>query len=203
MAAFSYIVDALRRIGSQSEKSALRRQDRQLEGHTVLERSRATAIFGDETAIGFNAVIEPTPEEVSILQGEAHSGIVKNASLADGFFDAFGIDSDADLLDRLDWGFEEWTLATDRLGYSGQAVVEILGACFGEHCIDSLGMRWIVVIDDYGTSLAIDGIDSEFRGYPYVSIQKRIETGEHSFFRGIYIFLANQKEVSRRRVQDS
>jgi len=199
MSIVSNILDALRRIGSPSEKSALRRQDQQLHGMNVLERGRVIARHGDEIAPGFHATVEPFPEDVTQLTGAEIEPIHSNAALASSLFEQFNVDSSSDLLDKLDKAFESWLYASDRFGYLDEDIIEILGAAFGNYCNETLGMKWIKVSDQYGVSVAIDGIEFEFRGFPYDSIRKRITDSEHTFFRGIYVALAHQKQRSRRR----
>jgi hypothetical protein len=200
MALISNILDALRRVGSSTQKSALRRQDRQIEGHVVIERGRRIVRNGDESVTGFHAVLEPEHEEMTVLEGAELETILSNAALADELFDAFGVGAIADPLDRLDRAFQEWLRGDDRHGYRAHEIVEILGASFGEHCNETLQMRWVRVSDRYGVSLAVDGVEAEFRAYPFNSIEKRIADSEHTFFRGIHILLADQKQRSRRRV---
>ena len=199
MSIVSNILEALRRIGSPSEKSALRRQDQQLHDKKVLERGRIVARHGEETATGFHATVEPYPEDVIELTSDEIEPINNNALLVSSLFEKFSVDPAAHTLDKLDHAFENWLFAQDRRGFQDEDVVEILGASFGNYCNETLGMKWIKVSDQYGASLAIDGNDYEFRGFPYDSIRKRIADSEHTFFRGIYVTLAHQKQNSRRR----
>lgn len=197
MSALSYIIDALRRIGSPTERSALRRQDEQLKGQTVLERNQRVARLGDEVATGFHAVVEPYPEVVTHLQDHELAQIRRNSELAESMFEAYGVAPHADPLDKLDKSFELWL--GDNRDWPQSEVVDLLGAHFGEYCSAQLGMRWVRVKDSYGIALAIDGIDACFRAFPYTSVEKRIADGEHTFFRGIFIHLADLKQRSRPR----
>ena len=200
MSVVSNIIDALRRIGSPADKTALTRQDRQLEGRNILERTIRTIRSEKGSATGFHAVVEPVDEEVRLLDCTEIDSILQNAALAEALFEAFDIDSDHDPLDGLDRSFQAWICSADKRGYSGDAVVEILGAHFGEYCNASLGMRWVCISDGFGTCLAVDGVDAAFRAFPYHSIEKRIADGEHTFFRGIYIVLEDQKQHSSVRL---
>lgn len=202
MSVVSNIIDALRRVGSTAEKAALLRQDRQLEGRKIIERTYLTARLNGETATGIHAVVDPLDEKIRFLDDDEVALIRRNAALAASFFEAFDIDASEDSLDKLDRSFEEWICSSEQRDYSGEAVVEILGACFGEYCNDALVMRWVSISDCHGTCLAVEGIDVEFRAFPYHSIEKRITDGEHTFFRGIYILLADQKQRSRLRASD-
>lgn len=197
MSALSYIIDALRRMGSPTERSALRRQDEQLKGLTVLERSQHVARLENETASGFRAVVEPYPEEVFDLAADEIVLIRRNSELAASVFEVYGIPPDSEPLDKLDQSFRSWL--SDRRDWSDSEVVEILGAHFGEHCCTHLKMKWVRVQDRHGVALAVEGIDACFRAFPYSSIEKRIAANEHTFFRGIFVHLADQNQRSRLR----
>jgi hypothetical protein len=198
MSAISNIIEAIRRIGSPSEKSALRRQDSQLEGLEVVERGRTVANHDGETATGFRATVEPYPEQVSKLTQAEIDSINISASRATLFFQDFGIDT-PDVLDQLDMAFENWQNASDKLGYAANDTVEILGASFGNYCNATLAMDWASITDQFGVSTAIDGTEVEFRAFPFDSIRKRITDSEYGFFRSIYVVLADQKKRSRKR----
>lgn len=199
MSLISNILDAIRRVGSPTEKSALLRQDRQLAGEEVLARGRIVARDGDEDASGFHATIAPSPEQLVRLDAARLEAIDAHAKRAPKLFEAFGIDPAAHRLDQLERAFEVWLDGPDRRGYAEADIVAILGASFGNFCNESLDMHWIEVSDRHGTSLAVDGNEVEFRAYPYDSIHKRIASAEHTFFRGIHVFLRHQKQNSRAR----
>lgn len=199
MSRITNIIDAIRRIGSRSQKAALLRQDRQLEGKEVLERGRVVVHHEGEAITGFHAKVEPCPEEVSSLSLTARQELMIYSSKASDLFSDFGIDPSANFLERLDEAFSSWLHASDRLGYSVSDVVGILGAAFGDYCNESLEMDWVTVSDQYGTSTAIDGGEFEFRAFPFDSIWKRIDDAESGFFASIYAVLAHQKQHSRRR----
>src|SRR5688500_9514621 len=172
MSIVSNILEALRRIGTPSEKSALRRQDQQLHGMKVIGRGRIIARHGEETATGFRATVEPYPEDVAELTNDEIEPINSNASLVSSLFEQFNVDPAAHMLDRLDQAFESWLSAPDQFGFIDEDIVEILGASFGNYCNETLGMKWVNVSDRYGASVAIDGNEFEFRGFPYDSIRK-------------------------------
>jgi len=195
----SNIIDAIRRIGSPSQKSALRRQDEQLDGHEILERGYRIVRHGGETATGFHASIEPSPEDVTALDQGQIDLINDYDSRAAVFFSDFGTDPSLHLLDQLDQAFETWLYAPDRLGYSEDDAVEILGTSFGNHCNATLDMNWVNVSDQFGVSVAVEGREYEFGAYPFDSIRKRVADSEFNFFRSVYVILADQKHRSRKR----
>ena len=182
MSRISNIIDAIRRIGSRSQKSALARQDRQLEGQEVLERGRILVHHEGEAIAGFHATVEPYPEEVSSLSPTACQELAAYSSMISDFFSDFGVKSSASHLEQLDESFAAWLHASDKLGYSEDSVVKILGSSFGEHCNETLDMQWVNVSDQYGQSTAVDGREFEFRAFPFDSIWKRIDDSECDFF---------------------
>ena len=60
---------------------------------------------------------------------------------------------------------------------------------FGEYCVRHLDMRWIKLADQDGTTLAIEGVEKSFRGFPFQSITKRINDSECGFFRPLFSLL--------------
>jgi hypothetical protein len=135
-----------------------------------------------------------------VLSNEEVRPLRENALYGIDFLKAFDACSGTDwTLDELDAAFASWQRAADRRGYTDEAVIELLGAMFGEHCNSQLNMRWIKLTDDYGQTLAVDGTLREFRGFPYQTIAKRIADSEHGFFRPVFALLKrNEKEASAR-----
>jgi hypothetical protein len=194
------IIDALRRIGRPVEKSALRRQDELLQGQEILERERQVIRDPLGTAETFRARTAAPSETVVILSDKEIKPIAENASFAGRFIETFLGASAAELtLEELDGAFAAWLAADDKRGYSEEAVVEILGAAFGEYCNRQLNMRWIRHTDQHGTALGVDGVERQFRGFPYHSILKRIADREHGFFLPVFIALRkNSRDASPR-----
>lgn len=195
MAIVTAIIDALRRFGTSTQKSAIERQDEQLKDRNVLERHRSIARSELGSTAQFVATTEPVPEEVVSLTDEELAPILENAALIGNFVAAFSTnDSSELLLDQMDSAFGAWIESDDKKGYTDDAVIEIAGAAFGKFCADNLNMRWIRVTDDLGSAIAVQGRVKEFRGFPYASIAKRIPKREHGFFRAIFISLQDASE---------
>lgn len=190
MGVVTNIIDALRRFGSPTQKTAIERQDAQLKGKHVIGRRRHVARSELGHADGFVATTKAEPETVVPLSAEELAPILENAELLGSFLDAFlGRTPSERFLDDLDDAFGAWTLAKEKQGYTNEAVVEIVGAAYGRFCAEQLGMRWIRLTDADGTAVAIQGITKDFRGFPYHVISKRIPVGEYGFFKPIYISL--------------
>lgn len=82
-------------------------------------------------------------------------------------------------------------MAPDKLGFTDEAVMELLGAMFGHYCVVKLNMRWIKLSDANGSTLATEGVDREFRGFPFHTISKRIADSEYGFFAPVFALLAD------------
>lgn len=189
------IIDALRRMGSPTQRTAIERQDEQLKGKRVIRRRRHIARSELGQASVFVATTEPEPETVLTLSAEELKPILENAELVVPFLDTFLERNRSErFLDDLDEAFGAWSEANDKRSYTNEAVVEIVGAAFGRFCTESLGMRWIHVSDAHGTAIAIQGTAKDFRGFPYHAISKRISSGEYGFFKSIYISLQDAAE---------
>ena len=200
MGIVSNIIDALRRIGTPTQRSALKRLDASIEGKEVLgfERLRVPADGGQTDA--FVATTLPTEEVVVILSGDEVRPIEENAQYGLEFLAAFGVSKGADWdVEDLDQAFAAWQAASDKGPYTDQYVVEVLGAMFGEYCAARLDMRWIKLTDRDGTTLAIEGIAKEFRGFPYQTIEKRIRDAEHGFFLPVFNLLRHNSTEGRDR----
>lgn len=184
------IMDALRNFGSPTQKTAIQRQDEQLQGKCVVDRRLHVARSELGQTPAFVATVEKVSETVVPLTDVDLTPIHENASLGDAFIAAFaGHGLGAEFLDNLDNAFGAWVEATEKQGYSNDAVVAIAGAAFGRYCAEKLDMRWVLVTDEYGAAIAIQGRTKDFRGFPYDAISKRISVGEYGFFKPIYITL--------------
>jgi hypothetical protein len=197
----SNIIDALRRIGKPTEKNAIARLDRHLEGKEVLERSRQIVRDPSGDAQVFIATTKPVAETIHVLTGEEIRPLLENSAYGIEFLKTFCAHDGTDwTLDDLDAAFACWLNAPDRRGYTDQAVIELLGAMFGQYCNSQLNMRWIKLTDQNGSTLAVEGVVKQFRGFPFQSISKRIADSEHGFFRPVFSLLKrNENEASERR----
>jgi len=200
MGIVSNIIDALRRIGRPTERSAIARQDRQLEGKEVLERHREIIRGAEGDTPVFIATTKPLPETVHILTDEEVRPLRENVAYGVKFLETFDAYNDKDwTLDHLDAAFASWLNARDRRGYSEEAVMELLGAMFGHYCNSQLNMHWIKLSDADGSTLAVDGVLKVFRAFPYQMISKRIADSEYGFFKPVFSLIKhNEAQASPR-----
>jgi hypothetical protein len=187
MGLITSILDALRRIGSPRQKSALRRQDEFLENKGVLERRRE----GDR----FVVTVEPFQETVEPISEVDLRPILENAALVTQFMSRFGVTPSIPwTIEELDAAYTTWSASEDRRGYNDEAVMEIFGAAFGQRCVEQFDMQWVKITDVDGAALGIQGIVKDFRAFPYDSISKRIADGECGFFSPIYSGIGDAAE---------
>jgi hypothetical protein len=190
MGLITNILDAIRRIGSPTQRSALRRQDAQLEGKIVTDRRREMARSSLGTTEQFVATTGPEPETIRPFNEEETRAIEENSALLPELFRMFvGHSPEVWGPDDLDAAFASWAEAADRRGYDEEAVVQILGAAFGQYCARTLDMRWVVITDQDGSAAALRGTKKDYRAFPFHAIWKRIRDREQGFFEPIYISL--------------
>jgi hypothetical protein len=200
MGVVTNILGALRRLGSGTQKTALERQDAQLAGQDVLERRQLNIDGPFGRAQAFVATTAPVEENVVVLSEDEVKPINENVEYGRNFLEAFGVATGRDwTLTDLDTAFAAWLLAHDKLEFTNEAVMELLGAMFGHYCTVQLNMPWIKLSDANGTTLAIEGVDREFRGFPFQTITKRIADSEYGFFVPVFALLAGNSEEARSR----
>jgi hypothetical protein len=191
------IIDAMRRIGSSSQRSALLRQDEYLSNKSVVDRRVEINPSDTGRSQTFVATIEPVPETVRAFDEGELAAIVENAAqvpiLARRYLEKSVPNPTPKELDDL---FNAWAHSTERGATSDEEIVQILGAAFGEHCVMVLNMKWVVVTDSDGSAAAIQGIAKDFRGFPFHSIWKRIRANEQDFFVPIFASLERQSASS-------
>jgi hypothetical protein len=184
------ILDAIRRIGRPTQRSALERQDAYLDGKIVVDRRRQISRSPSGTTEGFVATIEPLSETIRPFDDEEIRAIEENSALFPEFYRTFlGRTLESGGLDDMDAAFESWAEAADRRGYEEEAVVQILGATFGRYCARTLDMKWVVITDQDGSAAALRGAKKDYRAFPFHAIWKRIRHQEKGFFKPIYISL--------------
>jgi hypothetical protein len=69
-------------------------------------------------------------------------------------------------------------------------VANALGLAFGQHLIDTFGMRWVVVTDEHGTDIAVHGAPGDVLVFPTSLVGKRMAGGEVRFFVDLYTKMA-------------
>lgn len=188
MGVIANILDAIRRVGRPTQQSALARQDTYLDGKIVVDRRRDVWRSPSGETEVFVATIEPLEESIRSFNEAETQAIEENSALLPEFFWVFlERSSEAYGPDDLDAAFASWAEAADRKGYDEEAVVQILGAAFGQHCSRTLDMGWVVITDKNGSAAALRGLGKNYRAFPFHAIWKRIRDKEKGFFKPIYV----------------
>jgi hypothetical protein len=190
MGLITNIIDAIRRIGSATQRSALERQDAYLHDKIVTDRRREMARSSSGATEVFGATIKPVPEAIRPFDEHEKRAIEENSALLPELFRVFlGHSREIWGPDDLDAAFASWAVSADHGGYDKEAIVQILGAAFGQYCARTLDMRWVVITDRDGNAAALRGAKKDYRALPFHSIRKRIADREQGFFKPIYVSL--------------
>jgi hypothetical protein len=99
-----------------------------------------------------------------------------------------------DLLLNLDLAFAAWLQSSSPRKEPAAKIVRLVGAAYGSYCITRLGMRWAVIHDEYGTDIALVRENPTARGFPFSSIQYRIEDQKSDFIYAMYASLRHLVE---------
>ncbi len=188
--------DRFRLWQSPGARSAIQRQEDYLRDQNVTQRRWEKLDTPEGPVHSRVATSDPTPETVAALDDESLAGIRENAGIALRFVHAHlrGFDAPAWSLQELDDAFASWTADGDKAYWTPDAVEQIVGSAFGEHCVRTLGMRWVMITDAYGTAAAVevDGQGEKYksmRSFPFAAVGKRIEAGEVRFLVSIFRLL--------------
>src|SRR4051794_15252064 len=65
-------------------------------------------------------------------------------------------------------------------------LINAVGLAFGQRLVDDLGLRWVVVSDEFGTELATHAAPGDLLVFPANLVAKRWESRETGFLRPVY-----------------
>ena len=177
-------------------RSVIDRQEDYLKGQQVTNRRWETIDTPEGPVTSRVATTAPAQETVVPLPDDALAGVHEAAGLALRFVHDHLARFDAPTwsLQDLDDAFANWMARGDKENCPPQAVRQIVGAAFGEYCVRTLGMRWMLVTDAYGTDAAVEGAGDDvryksMRSFPFAVVGKRIDAGETGFLVGVYRML--------------
>lgn len=91
-----------------------------------------------------------------------------------------------DLLENLDLTFAAWLESNDPAKEKSDDIIKIIGAAYGQYCIEHLGVRWAVIKDEFGTDIALVRENPTTRSFPFSSIQYRVEDKKTNFICALY-----------------
>lgn len=98
-----------------------------------------------------------------------------------------------DLLENLDRAFAAWLMSQDPNKESAQDIEWVVGAAFGQYCIERLPVRWAIGTDDKGTEVMIVGDQPRVWSYPFAAVRYRIEDRKTDFIGALYEALADTR----------
>jgi hypothetical protein len=195
MSRVTAILDALLRRGTPMQQRALRLLRNISASKTVLSEQRMRV--GPSGVEAFRVTVAPYPITRRAIGQDLAEHLEQMRMEVPAFLRHFGVDTETPwTLEHLDEGFARWLSSPERAGYDDEAVTQILGAAFGAYCIEALQMQWVLLTDQDGTDLAIEGTEHAFRAFPMHSVRKRIRARETGFFVGVFVLTEYQKSVS-------
>ena len=102
-----------------------------------------------------------------------------------------------DQLENLDTAFAAWLNSVDPMKESPDEVESVVGAAFGQYCIERLPVRWAVASDPRGTEFVLVGENPPSRSYPFAAVRYRIEDRKTDFIGALYEALVHiRKQAS-------
>jgi hypothetical protein len=100
----------------------------------------------------------------------------------------------ADQLENLDIAFAAWLNSANPTKESPSQVESVVGAAFGQYCIERLPVHWSVATDSRGTEFALVGENPTSRSYPLVAVRYRIEDRKTDFIGALYETLVHVRQ---------
>ena len=131
---------------------------------------------------------DPSPSEASRLQQSAE----KASTFVAKYVPSGRMHTD--LLENLDAAFAAWLDSTNPTRESPAEVESIVGAAFGQYCIERLPVRWAVATDPKGTEFALIGENPPSRSYPLAAVRYRIEDRKPDFIGALYEALVHVRK---------
>jgi hypothetical protein len=188
--------DRFRAWRSPTARATIERQEAYLAGQQVEDRRWETLPTPEGPVTARVATTGPAAETLAPLPDEALDEVRQAADMTMRFVHDHvrRVDASAWSLQDLDDAFANWMAHGDKGNCPPAAVERIVGAAFGEFCVRTLGIRWVLLTDEHGTDLAVVGAgDGEkyesVRTFPFAVVGKRIDAGETGFLVGVYRML--------------
>lgn len=132
--------------------------------------------------------VDEFPQTVADIEESVLEAIDANVLLGPAFVREFveGV-SDPNLKDY-DEAFKRWqdAAAIGETEIANGTVIDLFGSILGNALVTDFEMKWVKVVDDYGTEYAVKGRRTEVFAYPFSTVGKRVDRGEHDFMYGVY-----------------
>lgn len=176
------------------------------EGHEPVIPPAATANEATRSPIGltrasvawqsYSPLSKAQLQDVADCVDQARSLVERYlAVVGDGALDPAG-------LDRL---LEAWLLswlaaieAGNPAEVEEDVVAKSVGLAFGQYLVDSLGMRWAVITDAFGTEIAVrlGAGENQIQVFTVDAVAKRLELRERGFLQPLFEIVSRQVEIA-------
>ena len=139
----------------------------------------------DGDVMAHQSSADAMPQDIKRVSGRELARLQSLGTRGPGFVAAYLSNTPNPDLKDYDRAFRAWQTSASPQ-HSKDQVVEILGAYLGNCMIADFDMEWVMVTDEYGTDYAVRGKTNDVMAFPFSSVMKRIEDGEHEFLYGVY-----------------
>lgn len=129
------------------------------------------------------------------LTDKDETWIAQSSALGETICLSYGIGHSGELTPAdLDAAFRAWKEDSREEKPSVADVVNGFGSLFGTLMVVELGLRWLIVTDDFGTSLALVRPPSTWETFPIDFVAKRADphNNEFGFFVGMQKMMRNE-----------
>lgn len=128
--------------------------------------------------------------------------IAENLARATAMAHKYGGDAEAlarPTLGGLDQLWATWTASLREQAQDPNPLINMVGIALGQHLVDTLGLRWVIASDEYGTELAVHGEPGNVLVFPCNLVAKRWQSGETTFIARVGAELARDISALRAR----
>lgn len=143
-----------------------------------------------------SSVSKMTEQEFSNLSKEDCEFIFQNLLLADQLLKIYSSNYSlknftASVLDEL---IDLWNDDSTRFDVSEPDFINIIGSAFGHYLNKTIGSKWLIVTDEYGTDYTCQIDEIKLSSFPINSVSKAINQKREGSLEDIYLILQYQKK---------
>lgn len=124
---------------------------------------------------GYSGGVTDAPQEFSELNADERSWL--DSLVAELASENVGI-APEELAAYFDEQWQSWTATAVEDRADPNPIVNRIGAGLGEYLAAEMGLRWMVITDDFGSDLVVRREASNLVLFPMSSVAKRWESGE-------------------------
>ncbi len=140
--------------------------------------------------------VDEFPQEVTDIEESVLEAINANVSLGPAFVQVFVADVTDPSLKDYDEAFRRWQDAVSKgdTDIADSTVIDLFGSILGNLLVSNLDMKWVRVVDQYGTDYAVKGRSTEVFAYPFSTVAKRVDRGEYDFMYNVYYAISQSMD---------